>query len=143
MPSTRISEDMNEMNFEFIHDYLSNSYWSQGISKSRMKAAMENSINFGVFENEKQVAYARVISDRATYAYLCDVFVDEKYRGKGYSKMLMTYILERPYLQNLRKFALATRDAHSLYAQFGWTQLQEPDRQMEINRPGLYSRLQE
>ena len=93
---------------------------------------------FGVFENAKQVGFARVIADYATYAYLADVFILESHRGKGLSKFLMECIVAHPQLQGLRRWTLATRDAHGLYAKFGFTPLQTPDRFMELHDPDVY-----
>jgi GNAT superfamily N-acetyltransferase len=140
----RYSDQLAEMDFALIHGFITGSYWAEGISRTRLARAMENSLNFGVFgEDGVQVAYARVVTDRATFAYLCDVFVVESARGRGISKRLMRFILAHPDLQGIRRFNLATRDAHGLYAQFGWTELEDPGRYMEINKPGLYKTLRD
>jgi GNAT superfamily N-acetyltransferase len=138
-----IADGIEKMDFEFIHGFLSRSYWSEGISVSRMKRAMDHSINVGAFIDGKQVAYSRVITDRATFAYLCDVFVIESVRGKGISKMMMRYLLELPALQGIKRFTLCTMDAHGLYRQFGWKELTAPEMYMEINRSGIYKQLNE
>lgn len=135
--------DLEKIDFEFVYSFLTTSYWSEGISRSRMKRAMENSVNVLALSNDKPAAYARIITDQATFAYLCDVFVIEAERGKGISKALMKYILAMPELQGIKRFNLATKDAHELYRQFGWTELAQPERYMEINHPGIYKTLVE
>lgn len=143
MKNPTITHDTSKMDFDFIHGYLSRSYWSEGISKTRMKRAMESSINVGVFTDGNQVAYARVITDYATFAYLCDVFVIDAARGAGHSKTMMKYILDLPEIAGIKRFTLATKDAHGLYKQFGWAQLAQPEMYMEINKPGIYKMLRE
>lgn len=138
-----LTDDRAEIDFAFIHGYLTRSYWADGISAARLERAMSNSLNIGAFVDGRQVAYARVITDRATYAYLCDVFVAEEQRGRKLSKYLLKFILAHPDLAGIRRFNLATKDAHGLYAQFGWTELADPGMYMEINKPGLYKRLAE
>ncbi len=123
------------MDVESIHDYLRQSYWSPGISRKVVERAIDGSICFGIFYQAKQIGFARVVTDRATFAYLADVFILEPHRGKGLSKRLMTIILEHPDLQGLRRFLLATRDAHGLYKHFGFTELANPARFMELHRP--------
>lgn len=133
------SDDRSKTDIDFVHRELVNSYWAKDIPKETVKRAAGNSLCFNVHEGEDQIAFARVITDQASYAYLCDVIVTETHRGKGIGKMLMGFILKHPALQGLRRFTLATKDAHGLYAQFGFTPLLFPDRHMEINRPGIYS----
>lgn len=135
-----ISTDKSKIDLKAVHDFLSNSYWAKGIPVDTVKKSIENSLCFGIYQSDQQVGFARVISDFATYAYLADVFVLEEYRGKGLAKWLMEVIKAHPQLQGLRKFTLATRDAHSLYAQFGFTGLNIPDRWMECNDPNVYIR---
>ena len=119
-----ISSNPKEMDLSVIHGYLSNSYWAKGIPWDVMEKAVNNSLCFGVFtKTGEQVAFARMITDYATSAYLADVFVLEKHRGKGISKWLVKTIIEYPDLQGLRRMLLATRDAHGLYQQFGFTLL--------------------
>ena len=119
-----ISTDRERLDLVLIHRWLSEqSYWAAGIPRDIVARAIANSINFGVYHNvAEQVGFARVISDHATYAYLADVFILEKHRGKGLSKRLMEAVLAHPELQGLRRWTLATRDAHGLYEQFGFTQ---------------------
>lgn len=139
MQGYRISTKKEEMDFEFIHAYISRSYWASGIPRDIMARAMENSICFGVFKDEgEQVGFARVISDKASFAYLADVFIIEEERGRGLSKWLLQTILAHEDLQGLRRFNLATRDAHGLYAQYGFKPLANPDYHMEVSRPKIY-----
>jgi GNAT superfamily N-acetyltransferase len=134
----RISADADEMDLDAIHDYLSRSYWSPGIPRDVVAKAIDGSLCFGVFAHERQVGFARVITDRATFAYLCDVYVLEDHRGHGLAAWLMETVIAHPHLQGLRRFALATRDAHGLYEKFGFVPLARPEMFMEINRPGIY-----
>jgi len=114
-----ISDDKKLLNIEYIHDYLSKkSYWAMDIPFETVKRSIEGSVCFGVYDKEKQIGFARVISDKATFAYLADVFIDEAYRGKGLSKWLMEVIINHPELQGFRRWMLATRDAHGLYEKF-------------------------
>jgi N-acetylglutamate synthase-like GNAT family acetyltransferase len=130
-----ISTDKNKIDIDYVHQFLSNSYWSPGLPMETIKRAMQNSLCFGVYENKKQVGYARMITDTATFAYLADVFIDENYRGKGLGKWLVKVILAHPDLQGLRRIILATRDAHSLYAQFGFVPFATPERWMAFAPP--------
>jgi N-acetylglutamate synthase-like GNAT family acetyltransferase len=131
-----ISTDHNKLDLEVIHHFLSvESYWSKGIKREIVEAAIQNSLCFGLYHHNKQIGFARMITDYATFAYLADVFVLESYRGRGLSKWLMTCIMEHPKLQGLRRFMLATQDAHGLYAQFGYEPLPNPERFMQIFRP--------
>lgn len=136
----RMNDDRSQTNRKFVHQELSSSYWAEQIPESTVNRAIDHSICFNVFSENEQVAFARVISDHATFAYLCDVIVTEKFRGHGIGKNLMQFILDHPDLQGLRRFTLATKDAHSLYAQFGFHAPKFPDRLMEIHRPEVYKR---
>lgn len=132
----KISTDQELLDLNMIYNYLSNeSYWSQGISKEKVKQSIENSMCFGVYKDDKQVGLARVITDKATFAYICDVFVLDEYRGNGLSKWLLQTILSHPELQGLKRWTLATLDAHGLYKQFGFAPLGNPDRWMDIFTP--------
>jgi GNAT superfamily N-acetyltransferase len=133
-----ISTDKRILNIPFIHQFLSGSYWATGIPVETITRSIENSLCFGVYKEGTQIGFARVITDQATFAYLGDVFIDEAYRGQGLSKWLMEVILQHPGLQGLRRFILATRDAHTLYARFGFTALAQPDRMMQIHNPDVY-----
>lgn len=133
------STNKNLLNLPLIHAYLStDSYWAKGIPIEVVEKAIEHSICFGAYSEHGQVAFARVVTDHATFGYLCDVFVLGDFRGRGISKQLMEFIKEEIDELNLRRFMLATLDAHSLYAQYGFKQLKHPERIMEINRPDVY-----
>ncbi len=132
----KISTDNNLLDIDLIYNYLDKeSYWGQGIPLEKLKKALENSLCFGVYSNEKQVGFARVISDKATFAYLCDVFVLTDYRGIGLSKWLLQTIKNHPELQGLRRWSLATADAHGLYRQFGFVPIDKPELWMGIYTP--------
>lgn len=136
-----ISSDPVRLDVALIHDWLSTkSYWAKGIPRALVDRAIAHSLNFGIYHvGQGQVGFARVITDRATFAYLADVFVLEAHRGKGLSKQLMQAILAHKELQGLRRWLLATRDAHTLYAQFGFKP-PVPDRLMERVDPDIYLR---
>jgi GNAT superfamily N-acetyltransferase len=134
-----LSTDPARLDLEAVHAYLTRSYWSPGIPREVVDRAAANSLCFGLHHaGEGQVGFARVVTDRATFAYLCDVYVLEGHRGHGLSKWLMTAIVGHPELQGLRRFMLGTKDAHGLYAQYGFTPLANPARMMEILRPQVY-----
>ncbi len=139
----RISTDINKLNIEVIHHYLSlESYWAAGISKAVVEKSILNSLCFGVYCNDSQVGFARLITDKATFAYLGDVFILPEHRGKGLSKWLMQTIHAHPELQNLRRWWLGTKDAHTLYEQFGWTKITEDlsKRFMQKHNPDVYKK---
>ncbi len=136
-----ISDAEHLLCLDVIHKFLVQSYWSAGIPKELLARAIANSLSFGVYEGKRQVGFARVISDYATFAYIADVFVLEEHRGKGFSKRLMEMIMSHPRLQGLRRWHLATRDAHGLYQKYGFTALSDPARHMEISRPDIYQSL--
>jgi GNAT superfamily N-acetyltransferase len=133
------STDKRRLDLDVIHAFLSECYWSKGIPRSIVARAIRNSLCFAVYHRNRQVGFARVISDYATYAYIADVFILEPYRGKGLSKRLMQFILKHPDLQGLRRWSLVTRDAHGLYAKSGFTPLKSPERHMEIHNPNVYN----
>jgi len=134
-----ISTDPARLDVAAIHAYLSRSYWAEGIPLATVAESLRHSLAFGLFDPAgRQVGLARVITDRATYAYLCDVYVLEGERGRGLGKWLVETVLQHPALNRLRRFMLATRDAHALYAQYGFNALRSPDRHMEIVRPDVY-----
>ena len=136
-----VSDDRNILDMDAIHAFLSQqSYWANGISRERLETAVDHSIPLGLFEGDKQIGFARAITDRATFAYLADVYVDEAYRGRGLSKLLLEAVLAHPELQHLRRWMLGTRDAHDLYRQFGFTPLDEPLRWMELADPEAYTK---
>jgi GNAT superfamily N-acetyltransferase len=133
-----ISSDPSRLDIPAIHAFLARSYWSPGIPLATVERAIANSLAFGVFQGQAQVGFARVITDRATFAYLADVYILEEHRGQGLGRRLVETVLAHPDLQGLRRFMLATRDAHGLYADFGFKALAAPDRLMEILRPQAY-----
>ena len=133
-----ISTNKALLDFGVIHGFLSRSYWSPGISPDIVKRAAENSVTFGVYHGNRQVGYARVISDLTTFAYLADVFIVEEERGRGLSKWLVQTILQAPVLQGLRRWMLATKDAHGLYVQQGFIPLEDPTIFMQISKPDIY-----
>lgn len=135
----QISTDRQRIDVAVVHAYLSQSYWSPGIPRKVVERAIENSLCFGVYLGAQQIGFARVISDKATFAYLADVFILEPHRGKGLSKWLMEFIARHEALQGLRRFMLATKDAHGLYEQFGFTALANPSRMMEKFNPNVYN----
>ena len=135
----RIGTDKSELDLALIHDFLATgSSWAQGISFDTVRKSIEHSLCFGGYLGGRQVAFARVISDYATFANLVDVFVLPAHRGQGYSKQLVEAVIANPELQGLRRFTLATFDAHQLYARYGFTPPHKPDTLMEIYRPGIY-----
>lgn len=136
-----VSSNLEDMDFAIIHDFLSKSYWSTDIPLETLRRATENSLCFGVFADScAQVGFARMITDTATFAYLADVFILDDHRGKRLSKWLMQLILDHPKLQGLRRIALATKDAHSLYEQFGFKALANPEMFMELWEPVVYTK---
>jgi GNAT superfamily N-acetyltransferase len=131
-----LTTEPKRMQIETIHRFLQKSYWAPTRNQDVIERSIEGSLPFGIFVKGKQVAFARVVTDYATFAWICDVFVDEEYRGQGLSKWLMESMLKHPQLQGLRRWVLATKDAHSLYSKFGFTSLNKPERWMEIdNQP--------
>lgn len=133
-----ISTDEERLDLDMVHGFLTESYWAEGISREVVARSIENSLCFGVFCDGKQIGFARVISDYATFAYVGDVFVLESYRGYGLGKWLMECIVGHPRLQGLRRWTLLTRDAHGLYGQFGFMPLKRPERYMELHDPEVY-----
>lgn len=135
----RISTDRDELDVAIVHEFLSyQSTWACGISRELVERSIRNSLCFGGFVDRTQVAFARVISDYATFANLVDVFVLPAYRGRGYSKQLVSSVLAHPQLQGLRRFTLHTADAHGLYRQFGFHPALKPDTYMERYLPDIY-----
>jgi len=128
------------MDLDAIHAYLTRSYWSEGISKELVSKAMAGSLCFGLFDAGRQVGFARVVTDRATYAYLCDVYVLEYYQGRGLGTWMMRELMTHPDLQGLRRWGLVTRDAHRLYEKLGFAAPANPAGLMEIAKPGMYLR---
>ena len=126
-----ISTDPSRLDVDVIHGYLTRSYWAAGIPRHLVERSMRHSLCFGAFDGERQVGFARVISDRATFAYVCDVFVLPSHRGRGVGKAIMAAIMGHRELQGLRRWTLFTRDAHELYRQFGFREGRYPERLME------------
>lgn len=136
-----ISTETQLLDIEMIHDFLSTkAYWSLKIPKETVVRSIENSLCFGVYKDNEQVGFARVISDYSTIAYLGDVFILEAHRGKGLSKLLMKSVMGHPKLQGLRRWILLTGDAHGLYEQFGWTELADSSNWLELHDGSVYQR---
>ena len=133
-----ITTDPRRLDVAAVHAYLTQSYWSPGIPRAVVERTIANSLCFGLYCGAEQVGFARVVTDRATFAYLADVFILDPHRGKGLSKWLMEFVTGHEDLQGLRRFMLATKDAHGLYRQFGFTELANPSRMMEILQPNVY-----
>ena len=139
MKGYKISTKQDDMNFEVIYQFISQSYWAAGIPRVTLIKAISNSLCFGFFKNDgKQVGFARLITDKATFAYLADVFIIEGQSGKGLSKWLLETIVSHPDLQGLRRIVLATRDVHGLYAQYGFKAIENPEILMQIWQPDIY-----
>lgn len=136
-PGYEISFD--RLDLAAAHAFLSKSYWAQDIPLSILRKAFENSLCVAAFDGDEQVGFARMVTDRATFAHLADVYVLEAHRGRGVSRKLVAALLEHPEMQGLRRLMLVTRDAHGLYAKFGFTALAHPARVMELHRPHIYS----
>jgi GNAT superfamily N-acetyltransferase len=125
-----ISTDKNKLNVPLIHEFLTKSYWSEGRTFEQVKISIENSLCWGMYLNDEQIGFARVLTDKSVVAYLMDVFIIEKYRGKGYSKRLLNEIFAHRELQSIGKWVLATKDTHNLYKQFGFNGIENPERLM-------------
>jgi GNAT superfamily N-acetyltransferase len=133
-----VSTDRARIDVAAVHAFLSQSYWSPGIPEDVVRRGIAGAICFGIYHGPEQVGFARVITDQATYAYLADVYILEAHRGRGLAKWMMEVVMSHPALQGLRRFTLSTRDAHSLYARFGFAPVAAPERQMEIMRRNIY-----
>lgn len=134
-----ISSNPKKLDIKLIHKYLSEeSYWAKNIPFNIVKKAIKNSLCFGVYKEEKQIGFARVITDKASFAYLADVFILSEHRNKGLAKWLMAIIHAHPKLQGLRRWMLATRDAHSLYEKFGWIPVTDTKKFMQFHNPNIY-----
>ena len=133
------SDRQELLQIKAIHRYLSEeSYWAENIPFDTVERSIENSLCFGIYKNNEQVGFARWITDKATFAWLCDVYIEKEYRGLGLSKKLMSFMIFHPDLQGLRRYQLNTLDAHGLYEQFGFSPIQNPERQMAIVIPNAY-----
>ena len=134
----RITTDPTAVDVDAVHAFLSTSYWASGIPRGVLERAIAGSIPFSLFHDDAQVGFARVVTDRATFAYLADVYVLEAHRGRGLGRWIVETVLAHPDLQGLRRFVLVTRDAHPLYAEYGFAALRRPEGYMEIHRPEVY-----
>jgi ribosomal protein S18 acetylase RimI-like enzyme len=139
MSSYEITCDQTRFDIEGIHGFLAQSYWSPGIPRSVVERAIANSLCFAILQENKQIGFARVITDKATFAFLADVYVLPEHRGKGLAKRLMKQVMEHPDLRGLRRILLATRDAHTLYEKYGFKPLAALDRMMEIHNRDIYA----
>lgn len=136
-----IRTGLENMDLKVVHNFLNEeSYWANGIPFETVEQALKNSFCVGIFKDNEQVGFARLITDYTTFAYLADVFILESYRGKGLSKIMMDFIMNIDWVTGLRRISLATQDAHSLYAQFGFATPENPERLMEIRRKNIYKR---
>jgi len=134
-----ISTDRNRLDVALIHAFLRlSSYWAQGIPRAIVERSIQHSLCFGAFFDGRQVGFARVITDFAAIAHIADVFVVPEHRGRGVAKLIMAAIVEHPDLQGLRRLLLVTRDAHGLYAQFGFKLLTHPENFMTVHKPNVY-----
>lgn len=127
-----ISTDPAKLDADAVHAFVSRTYWAKGVAREVVEKSLRHSLCFGMYHEGRQIGLARVITDRATFGYLADVYVLEQYRGRGLAKWLVSCILAHPHLQGLRSLRLATRDAHGLYRQFGFTELKHPEEHLEL-----------
>jgi GNAT superfamily N-acetyltransferase len=135
-----VSSDAKKLDLDVVHGFLKDCYWARGIPRAVVQRSLQNSLCFGVYHGRAQVGFARVITDRTTFAYLADVFILESHRKRGLGKFLMRCIMQYPELQGLRRWSLITRDAHQLYRQFGFQPLARPETWMELHNPDVYTR---
>jgi len=135
-----VSTDRELIDLDVVYGFLTDCYWAKGIAREVVARSVENSLCFGVYRRGKQVGFARVISDYATYAYIGDVFILESFRGRGLGKWLMECLMQHPGLRGLRRWSLVTSDAHGLYARLGFKPLQKPENYMELHRSDVYTR---
>jgi len=136
-----LSDDKALLDVARLHAWMASTYWARGVPLDVMQRAITNSECFGIYGKGEQVAFARVVSDSATFAYLCDVYVDDAHRGKGLGEWLVSSIHAQPQYQGLRRWMLATRDAHALYAKLGWTPVTDPAPLMQRHDPDVYTRI--
>ncbi|THB76778.1 MAG: N-acetyltransferase [Desulfobulbaceae bacterium] len=133
-----VSTDRNQLDIDYIHRVLANSYWAVGIPKELVAKSIQNSFSFGMYLNGVQIGFGRVVTDFTTFAYLADVFIDENQRGKGFGKLLIDKIISHTKLKSLRRWHLLTDDAHDLYRQFGFSTPSDPPVHMEMKRKPDY-----
>lgn len=135
-----ISTDKTKLDIDSIHEFLSTkAYWSKNIPKNTVERSIQHSLCFGVYDEGKQIGFARVITDFSAIAYLGDVYILEEYRGRSLSKWLVETIMSHPELQGLRRWILLTSDAHELYRKFGWKDIADPSKWMEVHNKNVYS----
>lgn len=134
----RVSSDFAAVDIDAVHAFLTASYWAHGISREVVARSIAGSLPFSLFDGDAQVGFGRVVTDRATFGYLADIYVLDRYRGHGLGTWLVECIMAHPELRGLRRLGLVTQDAHRLYAKFGFTSLAVPECHMEIHRPRLY-----
>lgn len=146
---THVTSNLSEMDVDLVYDFISNSYWSKGIPRAIFDKAIENSLCFGLMQDAKgcqatkqsrttQIGFARMITDRSSFAYLADVFIVEEYRGRGLSAVLLNAVFTHSDMQGLRRIILATKDAHGVYEKYGFTSLDDPARLMHKHTPDIY-----
>jgi GNAT superfamily N-acetyltransferase len=138
-----INTDPGRIDLAMVYEFLTNSYWAGGVPREIVARSIQNSLCFGIYRGMQQVGFARAITDYATFAYVADVFVIQSYRGRGLGKWLMECIRSHPQLQGLRRWSLITRDAQDLYQQFGFVEVANPERWMEIHDPQVYERFRQ
>ncbi len=126
----QVSTDPARLDLDVVHGFLRTAYWSEGIPRDVVARAMNGSLNFGLYSGQRQIGYARVVTDKATFAWICDVFVVEAERGRGLGRWLIACVMDHPALQGLRRWMLSTADAHQLYRAFGFEIPAEPERLM-------------
>jgi GNAT superfamily N-acetyltransferase len=137
-----ITTDQHKIDIQTVHEYLSKeSYWAKGMPLNLLQTAIENSLSFSILYHDKQVGFARMVTDFSTFGYLADVFILQEHRGKGISKQLMEFILSMDMIKHFRRILLATKDAHGLYTQFGFEPLDDPTKFMQIFHKGIYENL--
>ncbi|HUF18216.1 MAG TPA: GNAT family N-acetyltransferase [Thermoanaerobaculia bacterium] len=136
--SLLVSDDPARIDLDVVHGFLREVYWAKGIPRETVQRSIDNSMCFSIFENGNQIGFARVITDKTTFGYLSDVFVLESHRGKGASRCMLDCIMNHPELANLPRWMLLTDDAHGLYRKFGFEDIAQPHRHMEVSRPKPY-----
>lgn len=138
VPGYRLSTDRNDIQVDAVHAFLASSYWATNIPREVVERAIRGSICVGAFDGEAQIGFARVVSDEATFAYLADVYVLQAHRGRGVAHAMVEHLQALPELQGLRRWMLATRDAHGLYESLGWSRVTDPSRLMQRHFPDVY-----
>jgi GNAT superfamily N-acetyltransferase len=140
LDTLRISTDKHELDIDLIHTFLrDHAPWSLGIARHIVERSIEGSLCFGAYLGDRQVGFARVVTDRVTFGYLCDVFVVQEFQSRGYAAALMQHIFDSDVLKGLRRIVLVTSDAHGLYERYGFKPLAHPEKYMEVHRPDIYS----